>query len=252
MASPTRVSPKEGYALWADTCDSTLSPISALSDRLVRPWIERCVGTSADAADTSVCATTLDGGADFQSAAPRLISALSRRIIDVGAGTGRWTARLAALGFDASPDMLAVAAGKPGVRGRLAVGDAMVLPIATASADLVLCTLMLAYARNPLTAWRELTRILKPGGSLILTDFHPDAAAYGWRRTFRSHGQIYEIENHPYSLNQLAAEGLMLREYRHAKFEEPERDLFDRAGKSALFETARHTPAVLAAWWTRI
>ena len=230
MACATRVSPKEGYALWADTCDSTLSPIVALSDRIVRPWIELCVGRSADAADMSVCAT----------------------VLDVGSGTGRWTAELSAIGLDASPEMLAVAAGKPGVQGRLAVADAMALPIADASADLVLCTLMLAYARDPLTAWRELARILKPGGSLILTDFHQAAAAQGWRRTFRAGGQVYEIENHPYRLDQLAIEGLILRECRHAKFEEPERVLFDRAGKSELFESARNTPAVLAAWWARV
>jgi malonyl-CoA O-methyltransferase len=93
---------------------------------------------------------------------------------------------------------------------------------------------------------------VKPGGSLILTDFHPAAAAQGWRRTFRAKGQVFEIENHSYTLDQLAAEGFVLRESRDAVFEEPERVLFDQAGKSGLFETARHTPAVLAAWWTRL
>ena len=220
MASPVPVSAREGYALWADTCDSTLSPIVALSDRLVRGCLERIPSP--------------------------------RRVFDVGAGTGRWTARLGAIGLDASPEMLAVAATKPGLRGRLAVGDAMGLPIADASADLVLCTLMLGYAHDPLRAWRELTRVVKPGGSLILTDFHPAAATYGWRRTFRAHGQVYEIENHAYSLAQLTAEGLLLREHVDATFGEPERDLFERAGKEAFFETARRTPAVLAAWWTRV
>jgi malonyl-CoA O-methyltransferase len=213
-----RVSAREGYALWADTCDSTRSPIVALSDRIVQPWIEALGG--------------------------------HRRIIDVGAGTGRWTGRLGAIGLDLSWEMLAVAGAKPGLGGRLAVADAMKLPIATGSADLVLCTLVLGYARDPLAAWRELARVVKPGGSLILTDFHPEAAAYGWRRTFRANGQVYEIENHSYTLNQLTGEGLALREHRDAVFEEPERELFERAGK--LFETARHTPAVLAAWWMRV
>ena len=223
MAGPVPVSPKEGYALWADTCDSTISPIVALSDRLVRLWLERLT----DAPSRSRLGW-----------------------VDVGAGTGRWTAQLGAIGLDASLEMLGVAARKSGLRGRLAIADAMALPIADASAELVLCTLMLGYAHDPLIAWRELARIVKPGGSLILTDFHPAASACGWRRTFRANGQVYEIENHPYTLNELAGAGLVLREHRDAVFEEPERDLFECAGKP--FETARHTPAVLAAWWSRL
>jgi malonyl-CoA O-methyltransferase len=219
-AHATRVPAGKGYALWAATCDATPSPIAALSDRLLLPWLDRCH---------------------------------PRRPADIGCGTGRWTARLGAIGIDASPPMLAVAASKPGLHGRLVVADAAALPIASRSADLVLCTLMLGYAPDPVSVLRELARILEPGGTLILTDFHPAAAAQGWRRTFRHDGQVYELETHPYTLEQLrdAAPGLALRECLEAVFGEPERAVFQQAGKPELFEAVRHIPAVLLTLWSR-
>jgi len=215
------VSAVEAYALWATTWDATPSPIVALEHRVLLPWIQR-----------------------FHP----------RRAIDVGCGTGRWASPLSAIGIDISPAMLAIAAQKPNLRGKLVAADATALPIHTASADLVLCTLTLGHVRNPPAALHELSRILEPGGSLILTDFHPAAAASGWRRTFRSDGRVYEIENHPYTLEELRAgdAGLVLREWADATIGEPERDLFDRAGRPELFEAASRTPAVLLTQWSRL
>src|SRR5260370_17144412 len=85
------VSAREGYALWADTWAAAPSPIVALEHRALLPWILRLH---------------------------------PRNAIDVGCGTGRWTERLSAIGMDASPAMLAFAAGKPGVRGPLAGAEA--------------------------------------------------------------------------------------------------------------------------------
>jgi malonyl-CoA O-methyltransferase len=214
-----QVSAREGYALWAGSWDTTLSPIVALEERALAPWIARLH---------------------------------PRRAVDVGCGTGRWTAHLSAIGVDASPAMLAVAASKPGLCGRLAVGDATALPIASRAADLVLCALTLGHIRNPLETMRELARILAPGGTLLLTDFHPAAAAQGWRRTFRRDGQVYELENYAYTVDQLrAAADLELAECVEASIGEPEHALFDAAGRPELFEAACRTPAVLLTRWVR-
>ena len=216
-----RVSARQGYALWADTWDATPSPIVALEHRALLPWIARLH---------------------------------PRRAIDVGCGTGRWTARLSAIGVDASRAMLAMAAGKPGLRGRLAVADATALPIASGAAHLVLCALTLGHIRDQAAAMHEFARILAPDGTLLLTDFHPAAAAHGWRRTFRRDGRVYELENHAYTLDQLrdAAAGLELAECAEATIGEPERALFDTAGKPELFADACRTPAVLLTRWIRI
>jgi malonyl-CoA O-methyltransferase len=215
------VSAREGYALWAETWDATPSPIVALEHRALLPWI---------------------------------LPLHPRRAIDVGCGTGRWTERLSAIGVDASPAMLAIAAGKPGLRGRLAVADATALPIASASADLVLCALTLGHIPDQGAAMREFSRVLTPGGTLLLTDFHPAAAALGWRRTFRRNGRVYELENHAYTVEGLrdTAAGLELAECAEATIGEPERDLFNIAGKPELFAAACRAPAVLLTRWMRI
>jgi len=210
----------EGYQLWAETWDATPSPIVALEGRALLPWIE--------------------------SLAPG-------RAIDVGCGTGRWTARLGAIGVDASAAMLAVAAQK-GLRGRLAVGNAAALPVAGGSADVVLCALTFGHIRDQAAALCEFARVLRPGGSLILSDFHPAAAAQGWRRTFRCAGKVYELENHPYTVAQLCemARGLALCDVVEACIGEPERELFHRAGRPELFAAGCATPAVLLTRWVRV
>jgi malonyl-CoA O-methyltransferase len=211
------VSARAGYALWAATWDTTPSPIVALEERALLPWIT----------------------------APQ-------RAVDIGCGTGRWTTRLSAIGVDASLAMLDVAAAKPGLRGRLAVGDAAALPIASGSADLVLCALTLGHIRDWTAAMREFARIVAPGGTLLLTDFHPAAAAQGWRRTFRRDGQVYELENYTYTVDQLrAAADLELVECAEATIGEPERTLFVAAGRPELYEAACRTPAVLLTRWVR-
>lgn len=217
--SAIRVSAREGYGLWADSWDSTPSPIVALEHRALLPWIART---------------------------------RARRAIDVGCGTGRWTERLNAIGLDASPEMLGWAAGKMGLRGRLAVADATSLPIASGAADLVLCALTLGHVRDQASAMREFARILAPGGTLLLTDFHPDAAALGWRRTFRREGSVYEVENYPYTVERLRCDGLALGERTDASIGEPERGLFDAAGRPELFADACRIPAVLLTRWERV
>ena len=214
------VSARAGYALWSQTWDDTESPIVALEERHLTPW---------------------------------LTNLRPRRAIDVGCGTGRWTSRLDAIGVDASLPMLVVAHRKPGLHGRLAAGDATCLPLATGAADLVLCTLTIGHIADRVAVIRELTRILAQDGTLILTDFHPAAAARGWRRTFRHKDLVYELENHPYTLAELreSAKSLTLREHVDATFDLPERGLFERAGRADGFTAACEVPAVLLTRWTR-
>ena len=69
--------------------------------------------------------------------------------------------------------MLAVARRRvPGAT--LLEGTAESLPVRVASADWLVTTSVFHYVRDPFAARREFRRVLKPGGTLVLTDWSAD------------------------------------------------------------------------------
>jgi SAM-dependent methyltransferase len=95
-----------------------------------------------------------------------------RALLDVGAGTGRFTGIAAAQGwavtaFDAAPEMLSVIRERhPAVRtveGTL--GER--LPFEAASFDAIIAMRVVKYVPDTQAALTELARILAPGGSLL-------------------------------------------------------------------------------------
>ena len=108
---------------------------------------------------------------DYAEAAVRwaLEPAPGRRVLDLGAGTGKLTAALVAMGAEVvavepDPDMLAeLHRGLPGVRAL--PGSAEDLPLADASVDAVLAGHALHWFDMDV-AGPEIARVLTPGGRL--------------------------------------------------------------------------------------
>ena len=212
----------EGHRLWAPAYDAGPNPLLALESRLL---------------------------------AERLDPLANRVFLDVATGTGRWMQHARArgarpLGFDLCPDMLRVAAAKPGLAGRLALADAFALPLPDRIGDLALCSFALGYFPSLPAAVRELARL---ASLVIVSDLHPQAIQRGWTRSFRTEGQLYEIRHYAYSEAQLenAARCARLAPLWRIEsaFGEPERAIFRAAGKEPLFAEARHIPAVLITAW---
>jgi SAM-dependent methyltransferase len=95
-------------------------------------------------------------------------------VADIGCGNGRYLAELArrghagpVLGADLSPGML-LAARNRAPRAALLVADAMALPVREAAAGLTLAMHMLYHVPEPERAVRELRRITRPGGRVIV------------------------------------------------------------------------------------
>jgi ArsR family transcriptional regulator len=99
--------------------------------------------------------------------------------VDLGCGTGAVLncllrrARLA-IGVDGSPSMLELArrrfTEKP-AQVSLRIGDLEHLPLADAEADFACINLVLHHLSSPLNVLREARRVLKPEGTLVLSDF---------------------------------------------------------------------------------
>jgi len=95
--------------------------------------------------------------------------------LDAACGTGRHSAYLAELGHtvigvDSSPRMLERAREKVPA-GSFLSGDLQALPLPDDHVDLVVCALALMHVRDLRAVLGELTRVLRPGGSLVVSDW---------------------------------------------------------------------------------
>ncbi|MEA2605044.1 MAG: hypothetical protein QOF89_6036 [Acidobacteriota bacterium] len=108
----------------------------------------------------------------------------SDRLLDVGCGTGALLHRLSGqhpaaqlAGVDPVPEMLAVARRRLPPDVLLREGWAERLPFASDQFDVVLSCNVFHYVRQPAAALREMSRVLSPGGRLVITDWCDDYLA---------------------------------------------------------------------------
>jgi ubiquinone/menaquinone biosynthesis C-methylase UbiE len=147
MGDPRVLPTREGYDRWAAIYDTMGNWLLALEE----PEVERALGDVA-----------------------------GLHILDVGTGTGRHAIKLAAAGarvtaLDFSEQMLAKAREKPGAGGiRFVVHDVTApLPFADGLFDRVLSALVLEHIAKPAPFFRELGRVARAGGRIVVTAMHP-------------------------------------------------------------------------------
>ena len=103
-------------------------------------------------------------------------------LVDLGTGTGRMleifgSRATRAIGFDVSSDMLALARAKldaarlPNCQVRQ--GDCNNVPLEDATADVVILHQVLHFLDDPQRAISEASRLLAPGGQILVADFGP-------------------------------------------------------------------------------
>lgn len=124
----------------------------------------------------------------------------NQRILDLGTGSGRYAqiaqaaGAASVLGLDNSPAMLR--------HNRFAVclqSSMDALPLASQSVDGVLCGLAVGHIPSLTACYAEISRVLRPGGWALVSDFHPFAFLSGARRTFQTAGgHTYAVEHYPH------------------------------------------------------
>jgi ubiquinone/menaquinone biosynthesis C-methylase UbiE len=114
----------------------------------------------------------------------RMPMAPTSRVLDVGCGTGELLRRLRArypdaplAGLDPVAEMLSVARDKLSGNEDLRIGYADSLPWSAGSFDVVVSCNMFHYITHPVEALREMARVVRPGGAIVLTDWCDDYIA---------------------------------------------------------------------------
>src|SRR6516162_4935090 len=220
--STSYLTPRDGYRLWASSYDKELNPMLALERRVLAPLLPMASG--------------LD-------------------VVDFGCGTGRWLEILKTrrphrlVGVDCSPEMLAIAREKTDGAAEYLEGDCNQLVYPPASADLILCNFLLSYIEDMPSFLGRIHRMLRPGGSVFLTDLHPcTVSALQWRRGVQAGGSFHEIQTHNRPVNEIIAccerEGLRIHACLEPHFGPAEREIFRRAGKEQSFSLASRHPAI--------
>jgi malonyl-CoA O-methyltransferase len=126
-------------------------------------------------------------------------------VLDLGCGKGR-VSRLAlergakrTVGMDFSPEMLRGAVEETNSDSAYYLaGSAIHLPFKKEIFDVVVCALLMGHIRNLEGALLQVSEVLRPGGYLLITDFHPYQTLRGSARSFKDEksNRAYSIEQH--------------------------------------------------------
>jgi len=137
------------------------------------------------------------------------VSLKDKTVVDIGCGTGRHWNRIlsqkpsALIGYDVSVGMLNKLKAKfPAAKTYLALDNSLT-ELENESCDIIISTLTIAHIEHLKDAFLEWHRVLKKGGRIIFTDYHPEALIKGGNRTFAYKGRIVAVKNYTHNIDEL-------------------------------------------------
>jgi ubiquinone/menaquinone biosynthesis C-methylase UbiE len=225
LTRPSTVRPR------LDDVSRVVGSLDTFPNDLVIPVVEHDVTSGYDA-----WAENYDGPNPAVEAdaavVQELLAALPAGVaLDAACGTGRHSRHLADRGFevigvDANRTMLARAEAKV-PDGDFRVGDLRALPVEDAAVDVVVCSLALTHVPELGPALAEFARVVRPGGTIIVSDVHPQSVSFGGAAVFPAASDGFELHfvpnlRHPVSeyVRAVLDAGLAIRECREPAFPE--------------------------------
>lgn len=163
-----------------------------------------------------------------------------QRVLDVGCGDGAYSIRAAQLGanvtgLDISPMMLDAArrrAEAAGVSLKWREGRAEALPFPAASFDVVIAVTVLCWVSDASAAVQEMTRVLRPGGIVVIGELGRYSLWASARRIRGWFGEKFWREAHFWTAGELRRfverDGLKSDAVRGAVYYPPSRSLAKR------------------------
>ena len=134
-----------------------------------------------------------------------------KTIVDVGCGTGsNWDKILSKrpykiIGYDVSSEMLGRLHQKYPQATTFLLHDNALNGSWDLSCDMVVSTLVVGYIKDLPAALAEWNRVLKRGGEIVITDFHPVALQGGGNRSFMHEEKVVYIKNYVHPLHKIKA-----------------------------------------------
>ena len=151
-------------------------------------------------------------------------------------------------GYDVSEEMLKILRQKFPAAVTYTMSNDKLDKTGNAAADIILSTLTIAHIENIEQALAEWDRVLKPGGHIIITDYHPDSLQKGGKRTFAHKGKTVSVKNYIHSIEklekitgQLKWQTMRLMERR---VDETVRHFYERENALAVYESFKGTPVI--------
>lgn len=218
---------RDAYRLWSDTYDEE-NPLTTLDEAAVKMLTPELAG--------------LD-------------------LLDAACGTGRRlvfreNAPRSAAGIDLIFEMLARGRRVPGRPSATSAADLRALPFPAGRFDVVWCRLAAGHLPALAPLYAELSRVLRPGGCAVVTDFHPEAIRRGHARIFRdASGTSHAVEHvvhEPDSHEKAArAAGLSFDFAGSLGIGSEVQPFYERAGRLGRYTRDAGMPLLLALRFTR-
>jgi malonyl-CoA O-methyltransferase len=183
-------------------------------------------------------------------------------IVDFGCGTGRNISRCfgrnarSIVGVDFSREMLLRALHKfdPSEQIILLESSIEFLPLRAEQFDMGIATLVLSHCPKLSVPVAEMTRVLRPGATMLVSDWHPENDDRGWKRIFEvpdANGSLirYAAKSYHHSLleyrKQFMEHGLVVKQVYEPVIDESLEPTFRRTNMMHVYHKYRGSPLVV-------